>query len=121
MKNYHTLKNQANNHTLFVACIITLAVAFTVSLPQPSRADHITPPTVPTKIQVPTGNKVFLVGHAVGTQQYFCRFPGTTTPWVLFGPQATLFDDDEKQIITHFLSPNPSPSDPLGSGTPRPT
>jgi hypothetical protein len=25
----------------------------------------------------------------------------------LFGPQATLFNDDEMQIITHFLSPNP--------------
>jgi hypothetical protein len=25
----------------------------------------------------------------------------------LFGPQATLFNDDGMQIITHFLSPNP--------------
>jgi hypothetical protein len=25
----------------------------------------------------------------------------------LFGPQATLFNDDGRQIITHFLSPNP--------------
>jgi hypothetical protein len=25
----------------------------------------------------------------------------------LFGPQATLFNDDARQIITHFLSPNP--------------
>jgi len=72
MKNYPSLKNQTKSRTLFVACIITLAVAFTVSLPQPSHADHITPPTVPTNIQVPAGNKVFLVGHAVGTQQYFC-------------------------------------------------
>ena len=31
-------------------------------------------------------------------------------------PQATLFNDDDKQIITHFLSPNPDESD-----TPRAT
>jgi hypothetical protein len=66
------------------------------------------------------GHKVFFVGHAVGTQQYICLFPGRNAPWVLFGPQATLFDDD-KQVATHFLSPTPSPNDPLESGTPRPT
>jgi hypothetical protein len=26
---------------------------------------------------------------------------------MLFGPQATLFKDNDQQIITHFLSPNP--------------
>jgi hypothetical protein len=29
--------------------------------------------TVPDKIQVPAGNKVFLVGHAVGVQIYSCN------------------------------------------------
>ena len=116
MKNHTASKNQTIGHRLFIACITALSVAFTTSLPQPSYADYIEPPTVPTDIRVPAGNKLFLVGHAVGTQQYFCRFPGTTTPWVLFGPQATLFDDDDKQVITHFLSPNP-----LEGGKPRPT
>jgi hypothetical protein len=91
-------------------------VAFTTSLPWPSHADYIEPPTVPADIRVPAGNKLFLVGHAVGTQQYICLKPGTTTPWVLFGPQASLFDDNDKQVITHFLSPNP-----LEGGKPRPT
>jgi Protein of unknown function (DUF3455) len=27
--------------------------------------------------------------------------------WILFTPQATLFKDNNKQIITHFFSPNP--------------
>ena len=121
MKTNALSKNQTTRHHLFIACVTALSVAFMGSLSRPSHADYIEPPTVPTDIQVPAGNQLFLVGHAVGTQQYFCRYPGTTTPWVLFGPQATLFDDDGRQIITHFLSPNPSPNDPLGSGTPRPT
>ena len=28
--------------------------------------------------------------------------------WILFTPQATLFTDHDKQVITHFFSPNPS-------------
>lgn len=27
--------------------------------------------------------------------------------WQPFGPQATLFDDDGRQVTTHFLSPQP--------------
>jgi hypothetical protein len=27
--------------------------------------------------------------------------------WMLFTPQATLFKDNNKQVITHFFSPNP--------------
>ena len=46
-------------------------------------------------------------GHAVGTQNYVCLPSATGVAWTLFGPQATLFDDDNKQIITHFLSRNP--------------
>ncbi len=49
-----------------------LAAAFTVSLPQPAHARHITPPPVPPEIQVPAGNAVFLEGHGVGAQNYIC-------------------------------------------------
>lgn len=49
----------------------------------------------------------FLVGHATGTQNYICLFPGADPDWVLVGPQATLFNDADRQIVTHFLSPNP--------------
>jgi hypothetical protein len=59
-------------------------------------------------LEVSAGNKLFLVGHAIGTQQYICLPLGSSFAWTLFGPQATLFKDDTKQIITHFLSPNPS-------------
>ena len=117
MKHYHAPENQTTRRILLIACATALAVAFTVSLPQPARADHVTPPPVPANIQVPAGNKVFLKGHAVGTQNYICLPSGSGFAWTFFGPQATLFnDDDEQQIITHFLSPNPDES-----GTPRAT
>src|SRR6185503_18367817 len=32
---------------------------------------------------------------------------GTGFAFVLFTPQATLFDDDSTQLTTHFFSPNP--------------
>jgi hypothetical protein len=121
MKNRNAPENQTTPRILLVACVTALALALTVSRPQPVHAGPVMPPPVPSSIQVPAGNKAFLVGHAVGTQQYICLSPGAPTPWALFGPQATLFDDDDQQIITHFLSPNPSLDDPLGSGTPRPT
>jgi len=81
-------------------------------------------PPVPTNLQVPVGNSVYRVGHATGTQDYVCLPCPATSPtctasgfiWTFFGPQATLFDDDDEQIITHFLSPNPDEG-----GTPRAT
>jgi Protein of unknown function (DUF3455) len=83
---------------------VALAVAFTVS--QPAHADHAKPPPVPPVpdgLQVPAGNQAFREGDAIGTQDYICLPSG----WTFFGPQATLFNERDKQIITHFLSPNP--------------
>jgi len=82
-------------------------VAFALSQPAPARADHVTPPAVPSTIQVPGGNRAFLEGAAVGTQGYVCLPASSGFAWTLFGPQATLFDAHDAQIITHFLSPNP--------------
>src|SRR5437763_16241434 len=61
----------------------------------------------PDKLKVEAGNEVFLVGHGVGTQNYICVPSGTGVAYTLFTPQATLFSDDEKQLTTHFFSPNP--------------
>jgi Protein of unknown function (DUF3455) len=94
---------------------VALAVAFTVSLLQPIYAD-IVPPPVPPDLQVPAGNKAFLEGHAVGTQNYTCLPSDSSVAWTLVGPQATLFNDKGRQRITHFLSPNPDEND-----TPRAT
>jgi hypothetical protein len=73
-------------------------------------------PPVPANLEVPVGNSVYRVGHAIGTQDYVCLPCPTTSPactgsgfvWTFFGPQATLLDDGDEQIVTHFLSPNPA-------------
>ena len=106
-----------------LTCVAALAGSLTASLPQPAHAGHnIELPPMPANLQAPEGHKVFLVGHAVGAQQYVCLFPGTNDPWAPFGPQATLFKRNGKQILTHFLSPNPMESspNPWESGKSRP-
>jgi len=83
-----------------------LAAVLTIALPHPARA-QVTPPPVPGNLQVDPGHQAFLIGHAYGTQNYVCLPSGTGFSWILYGPQATLFDEDGDQQITHFLSPNP--------------
>ena len=95
-----------------MTCLAALAMAFMVSQPPPATAEHVRPPPVPVALQVPAGNKAFRAGAAVGTQDYICLPSG----WTFFGPQATLFNEHEEQIITHFLSPNL-----VENGTPRVT
>jgi Protein of unknown function (DUF3455) len=97
------MKNRHTRRILLITCATALAVAFTVALPQAAHAGRVTPPPVPSDIEVPAGNTAFLEGHAVGTQNYICLLSG----WTFFGPQATLFNDLDEQVITHFLSPNP--------------
>ena len=105
---YNALKNQVTRRIRLVACTTTLAVGLMVSLAQLAHAQNITPPPLPPGLQpVPEGNEVFLVGHAIGFQNYVCQPVGAGFKFVLFTPQATLFKDNEKQIITHFFSPNP--------------
>ena len=53
------------------------------------------------------GTGCFSLGHAVGTQGYVCVAIGSRYRWAPFGPQATLFNAEGQQILTHFLSPTP--------------
>jgi Protein of unknown function (DUF3455) len=120
VKNCNALEDQTTRRALLIACSIGLAVACTVSLPRPAHAGRVTPPPVPTDIRVEAGNRAFLKGHGVGTQNYICLpCPNPTTPatacpdasgfaWLLFTPEATLFNDHGKQLTTHFFSPNPA-------------
>ena len=89
------------------ACAMVLAVALVSTLPQHAYAQREAPPPVPNTIQVPAGNRLFLAGHAYGTQNYICLPSGTGFMWTLFGPQATLLHNDANQVMTHFLSANP--------------
>ena len=111
MKNCIALENRLTRRILPIVGAAALAVAFTVSVPQPAHADQITPPPVPAKLQVPAGSIAFLEGHGVGTQNYVCLPSGSGFAWTLFTPEATLFSDHFKQLTTHFFGPNPNPAD----------
>lgn len=95
---------------------------------------NLTSPVVPPSIQVPAGNIAFLMGHATGTQGYICLPTSTGSfAWSKTGspsgpqngsrPEAILFTNNSKEIITHFLSANPQETSPNPSenGQPRPT
>jgi hypothetical protein len=113
----HTLNQRNAGLLLPTGCITAFAVAAAIALTQPAFAERVRSPRVPANLQVPAGNKAFLDGRAIGTQSYIC-LPSASGgfTWVFFGPQATLFNDDRRQIVTHFLSPNPFEAD-----TPRAT
>jgi uncharacterized protein DUF3455 len=116
MKPCHSRENQTWRRVLRVASAAVLAGAAAIALPQPADAASDGPARVPANIRVPAGNTAFFEGHASGTQDYLCLPSGSGFAWTLFGPQATLFNDQVVQVVTHFLSPNPSEH-----GTPRST
>lgn len=103
-KSRYAISSQTVRRMLFLACILALVLSLAVS--QPVRADRGTPPDVPASIQVPAGNVLFRVAHAVGTQNYVCLSTGWASR--AYGPQATLFNEENEQVLTHFLSPNPA-------------
>jgi hypothetical protein len=99
--------------------LTALAAAVLSMLPMALHAYPIVPPPVPALLEVEDGHKPYLMAHAVGTQNYVCARSATdpnTIVWTLFGPQATLFVDRGRQVMTHFLSQNPDEN-----GTPRAT
>jgi hypothetical protein len=111
MRNGKTQVHQTTRRIRLIVCVSALTAAFTISLPQAVYGTgHPVPPPVPPDLQVPAGNEAFREGHAVGTQNYICLPSGSSFTWTLFGPQATLFNDHDRQIITHFLSSNPDES-----------
>jgi Protein of unknown function (DUF3455) len=57
-------------------------------------------------IAVEAGNKVFLVGHAVGDQIYRCNAVAGGFAWRLRAPSADLYDDRGRIIVTHFGGPS---------------
>ncbi len=106
-KNRNGVLSKTTHRIVLLVCGIAVALALTVARSQPAGATYATmkPPEVPSIIQVPAGNQLFRAAHAVGTQDYVCLSTGWGSP--AYGPQATLFNEDNEQILTHFLSPNP--------------
>ncbi len=109
MKKTNVLNNKTMRQFLLAACVAVLVLTFVVARPLAARAgDTITVPAVPDGLQVTAEEgKVFLVGHATGTQNYICLPAGTGFAFSLFTPQATLVDEDNEKIISHFFAPNP--------------
>jgi hypothetical protein len=108
MKNCNT-GEQTTGAIRLVACAIALSMTLGVAPSQTAHADSVTPPPVPDNLRVEAPNEAFLVGHAVGTQNYVC-LPSPSighVAWTLFTPEATLFNDEGEQLITHFFGPNP--------------
>jgi Protein of unknown function (DUF3455) len=109
MTHCHAQTPQTPSRRWWRMSIAALAGAYLALLPPGLSAYDLTPPAVPAGLEVPVGHAPFLQGYATGTQNYIC-LPDKAGPgvvWTLFGPQATLFNNDDMQIITHFLSPNP--------------
>jgi len=111
MKYCNARDNRATRRMLPIACATGLALALTISLARPAHAERVTPPPVPAGLGADAGSRAFLVGHAVGTQNYVCLPSGSGFAWNLFTPEATLFSGSGKQLITHFFSPNPDEND----------
>ena len=108
MPNRCSLMDLTSKSPASVLSMAALALSLTIVPASVARAERVTPPRVPADLEVEDGNKAFLKGHAIGTQNYLCLPSGQGFAWTLFGPQATLFDDQGRQLITHYLSPNPA-------------
>jgi len=105
------MKDISMNHsnTLLTSVVAAMLGLGLMGAGQAALAKRVIPPPVPANLEVPAGNTAFLVGHAIGTQNYVCLPSGTGFAYVLFTPEATLFDKHNGQIITHFFGPNLAP------------
>ena len=89
-------------HRMLVAAIVVTAAAWPsaqVAVAGPPE------PYVPSEIRVRDGNKLFLVGHAVGVQIYACDATVSGFRWAFVAPRADLYDDKGKLVGTHFGGP----------------
>src|SRR5215203_2980996 len=88
--------------------ILMLVGALTAPQAVHAGPKSIVPPAVPEGLELsPDEFTPFLVAHEIGTQGYVCVAVNGVYSWKPFGPQATLFDEQGGQVMTHFLSPRP--------------
>jgi hypothetical protein len=98
------------------ATLAAVSLTITMAMVEAHDREHLSTPEVPANLVVEAGHRAFLIAHALGTQNYMCLPAGSGLAWTPVGPQATLFDEDGRQLTTHFLSLNP-----LESGVARAT
>jgi len=92
---------------VFVACAAVFATTFVTTSSYAAEPYRLTPPPVPDGLEAPPQTELFLIGHGVGTQNYVCAPSASGVAFALFTPEATLFTDRDRQLTTHFFSPNP--------------
>jgi len=105
MKPHHARDARRPAHARAFALL--LAAALPLAGANAAHAERVTPPRVPAGLEPEAGSEPFLVGHASGTQNYVCLPSGAGFGWILYQPEATLFDQRGKQLTTHFFRPNP--------------
>ncbi len=100
----HGMKRNPRLHPVLAAAGAVTATIAALSL---SGVAHARPdePDVPDTIQVEAGNKVFLVGHAVGVQIYSCTDGASGPRWTFGGPRADVYGENGKLVMTHFGGP----------------
>ena len=96
---------QLQQNTITRRVLIALySVAIATALAQPAQAHPAPLPPMPPNLEAPAGNKLYLIGHATGMQQYMCLFTGSAFSWAFFGPQATVTVTD-----TQYVAPGAIP------------
>src|SRR3954465_14480081 len=83
--------------------ILIAAVLAAGALASSAQANFKPQPPIPAELQVPAGNQLVLVGHALGAQIYQCDGAGA---WTFVAPEALLVDDRGRLIIHHFAGPS---------------
>jgi len=70
------------------------------------RISGVKPPSVPSQLDAPVGEKLVLVLHATGFQINTCQHgTASKSSWALKMPQADLCDDDGHVVGKHYAGP----------------
>ncbi|MEP7309257.1 MAG: hypothetical protein ABJA98_27450 [Acidobacteriota bacterium] len=81
MKNEQTKGRHGIGPMVRTIGIAAIGMAVTATPALAADADKFTPPHVPGNIQVDPPDELFLVGHAIGTQNYVCLPSGFHFAW----------------------------------------
>ena len=83
---------------LLIATLAGLALA-------PTALANAADTPVPERVQVPAGNKPFLLAHAAGVQIYTCATTPAGPKWQFVAPSAVLYSESGQFIGTHYAGP----------------
>jgi len=101
VKRFRRRRERGMRHLLVAALLAAVPACSFPALAQAGPAE----PSVPGKIAVGSGHKLFLVTHATGVQIYSCNATAGGYAWGLVAPRAELYGTNGKLIGTHFAGP----------------